>query len=150
MKTFIPPFGDHPRLAVPDNQPKEQIVNDKTTSETSKNKDPRRLTAGEFPKIPPRQATPEDFKKYAGQHCAEVFAAALLQNPKIDIFLYGSPLDPGPRADHKNAGALLAHGAKRLAEDYLSAMEALYAPVAAARREPEPVADAASTNDFED
>jgi hypothetical protein len=55
-----------------------------------------------------------------------MFADALLQNPKIDTFLYGSPLEAGPRGGELNAGTLLAKGAKRLAEDYLNAMHALY------------------------
>jgi len=63
---------------------------------------------------------------------AHGFAAAMLQNPQIDIFLYGSPLEAGTRGEHKNAGALLAQGAKRLAEDYLTALEALHRPAAPA------------------
>ena len=80
---------------------------------------------------------------------ARRFADALLQNPKIGDYLYGSPLDPGPRGDAPNAGALLAQGVKRLAEDYLAALEALYAP---AKPAPMPVpateAGADPTDDF--
>ena len=80
------------------------------------------------------------------------FAYAILQNPKIDIFLYGSPLEAGTRGEHPNAGTLLAQGAKRLAEDYLNALEALHNPPVPA---PMPVPGATTeiqvgdpTNDF--
>jgi hypothetical protein len=83
---------------------------------------------------------------------AHSFAAAMLQNPKIDIFLYGSPLEAGTRGEHPNAGALLAKGAKRLAEDYLTALQALHSsPAPAPMPVPESTTEAEAghpTNDF--
>lgn len=88
-------------------------------------------SAGQSAKVPTnfpplaRALTVQEVKAFQRQSCAEAFAAALLRNPKIDIFLLGSPLDPGQRGDAPNAGALLARGAARLADDYLAEVDAL-------------------------
>ncbi len=121
------------------------------------------------PKIPPtptkekiKRLDPEEEKAWREARrrgdvlqLSHAFASAILQNPKIDIFLYGSPLEAGTRGEHKNAGALLAQGAKRLTEDYLTAMEALHSPPAPApmpetlpRGEPSGDEAGHPTNDF--
>jgi hypothetical protein len=97
----------------------------------------------------PRVLSDEMLKVFQEQHCAEMFAAALLQNPKIDTFLYGSPLEAGPRGGELNAGALLARGAKRLAENYLAELEALYQPPKPADA-PETTTAAPGEGPFED
>lgn len=82
---------------------------------------------------------PRAVTEFARQHCTEVFAVALLQNPKIDIFLLGNPLDPGGRGDAPNAGALLARCADRMAGDYLAAVANLHRTAAPTQ---EPMLDA--------
>ena len=116
--------------------------------------------AGAAKATPPQTTTkpnpdPEEDKRWraarrraAVMSMSHTFAGAILQNPKIDIFLYGSPFDAGARGEHPNAGTLLAQGAKRLAEDYLNAFDAAHLPPAPAPL-PEPETEAGHpTNDF--
>lgn len=84
----------------------------------------------------PREILHREHQNVLVLQLADDIALALLHNPKIDQFLGRSPLDPGRVGDHDNAGAALAHAARRLAVQYCEALDALMNPVGAEKEDP--------------
>lgn len=72
---------------------------------------------------------------------ADDFAQAILQNPAVERFVYGNPLEHHNAAEQPSVGAYLAHRCARLAEDYFRAAEAL-SDARMPQREPDLFADA--------
>ena len=59
---------------------------------------------------------------------------AILQNPSVERFCYGNPLEARRTSDFENVGAFLAHSADRLARDFVHACDAIDEARALAQR----------------
>ena len=78
------------------------------------------------PEIAARAEEAEEMsKEYRKASLAQDITFAILRNPKVDQFCYGSPLDPHVCGDYQNVGAYLANASLRLADQYAEAMDAL-------------------------
>ena len=78
------------------------------------------------PEIAAREEEAEEMsKEYRKASLAQAITFAILRNPKVDQFCYGSPLDPHVCGDYQNVGAYLANASLRLADQYAEAMDAL-------------------------
>lgn len=81
----------------------------------------------EFPELVSNvvQADPDETMRWRTQERANWFAQAILQNPQLERFVLGDPLERRRCGDYASVGEFLAHHAWRLAEDYERAVAIL-------------------------
>ena len=109
---------------------------------------PNRTTANKYLGGGPKIMTHAQEQLHRRLHVAGGIVNAVLQNPKVDQFCYGSPLDPHSCGGHPNVGEYLAHASYRLADQMCTAFDKIAAdraaendpvPVPAAENDPVPV-----------
>lgn len=73
--------------------------------------------------------TQEDHDAFHRRFCIsklrDAMASAILQNPSVERFVYGNPLERRRVADHPTIGAYLAHECDRLAGEFYDAAHTL-------------------------
>jgi len=69
---------------------------------------------------PANEKMDTDLKSIIKNEMAQQIALALLRNPSIEKFCYGSPLEPHHCGGEASVGAYLARESLRLADDYLT------------------------------
>ena len=99
---------------------------------------PNRTTANKYLGGGPKIMTHAQEQLHRRLRVAGGIVNAVLQNPKVDQFCYGSPLDPHSCGGHPNVGEYLAHASYRLADQMCTAFDKI-----AADRDPVPAPAAA-------